>query len=112
MSSISEQPGIDRPDARVKEGSLGEIIGVWLILMLLLAASVIFHFLTHGTLALIAAFGIALLKMGLVMIFYMHLKYRPHIVWLFSGAAFFWLIIFFGLSLSDYATRHWIMIIP
>jgi|GEM_PF-1978417 len=112
MSPASDQPRHAQIHPGAEEGSLREIVAVWLGLIFLLCATVIAHFLTHGMLALLAAFGIAIAKMGLVMFYYMHLKYRPHIVWIFSAAAFLWLIIFFGLSLSDYVTRHWILLVP
>lgn len=112
MSHAHNPPHPEQLEPGAEEGGLREIVTVWLSLMLLLCATVVAHFLTHATLALLIAFGIAIAKMGLVMAYYMHLKYRPHLVWIFSAAAFLWLAIFFGLSLSDYATRHWILLRP
>lgn len=94
-----------------EEGSLAEILWVWAGLMLLLAATIIFHFLGLGRFAIVVALLIAAAKIGLVVVFYMHLKYRPAIVWLFAAAALVWLILLFGLSLSDYLTRHWIWVV-
>jgi cytochrome c oxidase subunit 4 len=55
-----------------------------------------------------AAIGIALVKAGLVVLFFMHLIHSPKLTWLAMGAGLFTLAIFFGLMLADYQTRSWL----
>ena len=44
-------------------------------------------------------------KFALVVLFFMHLKDAPGILWLAAGAGFFWLGILILLTMSDVATR-------
>ena len=48
---------------------------------------------------------IAITKAVLIILFFMHVKYNSQVVWAFASAAFVWLGIMMGLSLSDYTTR-------
>ena len=51
------------------------------------------------------ALAIASTKATLVLLFFMHVKYASKVIWVFSAAGFLWLLIFFVLILTDYATR-------
>jgi cytochrome c oxidase subunit 4 len=54
----------------------------------------------------IIALIIATIKATLVLLFFMHLKYESYkLSAVVFAAGLFWLLIFFGLSLVDYATR-------
>ena len=59
-----------------------------------------------GRLNIVAALGIATIKMTLVILFFMHGKYSPRRTKLVILAGFFWLAIMLGLTLQDYSTRH------
>jgi cytochrome c oxidase subunit IV len=59
-----------------------------------------------GRLNIVAALGIATIKMTLVILFFMHGKYSPRRTKLVIVAGFFWLAIMLGLTLADYSTRH------
>jgi cytochrome c oxidase subunit IV len=59
-----------------------------------------------GRLNIVAALGIASIKMTLVILFFMHGKYSPRRTKLVIVAGFFWLAIMLGLTLADYSTRH------
>ena len=54
---------------------------------------------------LVIARAIALVKMLLIILFFMHARYSERLVWVAAGAGFVWLIIFLDLTLSDYLTR-------
>jgi len=41
----------------------------------------------------------------LVILFFMHVKYSPRLLWVFVAAGFIWLAIMIDLTLSDYLTR-------
>ena len=55
---------------------------------------------------IVLALGIAVTKMTLVILFFMHGKYSPKRTKLVIVASFFWLAIMLGLTLQDYSTRH------
>jgi len=59
-----------------------------------------------GRLNIVAALGIATVKMTLVILFFMHGKYSSRRTQLVIVAGFFWLAIMLGLTLQDYSTRH------
>jgi cytochrome c oxidase subunit 4 len=52
------------------------------------------------------ALTIATAKALLVILFFMHVKQSSKLTWMFSCAAFIWLIILLALTFNDYATRQ------
>jgi cytochrome c oxidase subunit IV len=83
-------------------------ITVWAVLMALMVLTAILSRVPMGReLNTIIALIIASIKASLVLLFFMHLKYEDYKL---SGvvfiAGFFWLMIFFGLTLTDYLSRH------
>ena len=62
---------------------------------------------THdlGSLNDVVALAIAGTKAALVVLYFMHVRYQPRLVWVFSIAGFVWLVLFFLLILADYETR-------
>ena len=55
----------------------------------------------------VAALVIAVVKMLLVVLFFMHVKYSPGLTRLVVVAGFFWLAIMIALTLSDELARGW-----
>ena len=55
----------------------------------------------------VAALAIAVVKMLLVVLFFMHVKYSPGLTRLVIVAGFFWLAIMIALTLSDELARGW-----
>lgn len=53
----------------------------------------------------VVALIIATVKAGLVILFFMHVKQSSKLTWIFSSAAFIWLIILIALTFNDYLTR-------
>jgi len=53
----------------------------------------------------LVALGIALTKMSVVMLFFMHVYWSPRLIWLCAVASFFWLAIMFAFTMQDYLTR-------
>jgi cytochrome c oxidase subunit 4 len=76
-------------------------------LMALTAITVSVAFINLGTLNFPIALGIAITKATLVILFFMHLKYSSRLTKLICGTAFFFLLVLFGLTLSDYLSRGW-----
>jgi len=61
-----------------------------------------------GPLNAVTALTIAVIKATLVVLYFMHVRYSPRLIWLILAAAFFWLAILFALTISDYSTRAWL----
>lgn len=76
-------------------------------LMALTAITVTVAFINLGGLNFPVALGIAIVKATLVILFFMHVKYSSRLTKLICGTAFFFLVILFGLTLSDYLSRGW-----
>jgi len=53
------------------------------------------------------AMTIAIAKMMLVLLFFMHVRYSSRLIWVIVAGMFFWLVILLLLTLSDYMSRTW-----
>jgi cytochrome c oxidase subunit IV len=53
----------------------------------------------------LVALLIALTKMTCVMLFFMHVRWSPKLIWLAVISSFFWLSIMFAFTMQDYLTR-------
>ena len=76
-------------------------------LMVLTTITVAVAFIDLGALNFPVALGIAIFKATLVILFFMHVKYSSQLTKLVCGGAFFFLVILFGLTMSDYLSRGW-----
>jgi len=47
-------------------------------------------------------------KALLVILFFMHLRWGTRLTWVVVGSGFFWLLIMFSLTMSDYMSRGWV----
>lgn len=65
-------------------------------------------FIDLGWLSTPVAIGIAMVKAGLVIAFFMHLKDAAKINWIVGLAAIFMVIVMFAFTMSDYVSRSWI----
>jgi cytochrome c oxidase subunit 4 len=54
------------------------------------------------------AMGIATVKMVLIILYFMHVRYSEKLTWVFSSAAIFWFLILVGGLLNDYLTRNYL----
>ncbi len=78
---------------------------IWLALLVLLALTWGLARVDLGPFNIVVALSIALLKMSLVVLFFMHVRYHPQLTWVFVAAGFIWLLIMLDLTLSDYLSR-------
>jgi len=78
---------------------------IWAALLLLLFLTWGVSRLNLGPFNLVAALGIAILKMALVILYFMHVRYSSRVTWIFVAAGFIWLLIMIDLTMSDYLTR-------
>ena len=83
---------------------------IFVALLVLTAATVWVAYFDLGRLNAIVALSIAVLKATLVVLYFMHVRYSSKLTWVFVGAGFFWLAILVAFTLSDYATRNWVVI--
>lgn len=83
-------------------------VAVFLTLMVLTAITVAVAFVDLGGLNNVVMLGIAVAKATLVVLFFMHVKYGTRLVPLVAAGGFFWLLILFGFTLSDYLSRGWL----
>jgi cytochrome c oxidase subunit IV len=81
---------------------------VFIALMVMTGLTVLVATYNLGRLNAIVALSIAVLKASLVVLYFMHVRYSSRLTWVFVGAGFFWLMIMFALTLSDYMTRPWL----
>jgi cytochrome c oxidase subunit IV len=56
----------------------------------------------------IVMLGIAITKALLVILFFMHVRWSTRLTWVVAGAGFFWLLILFTITMTDYMTRGWV----
>lgn len=68
------------------------------------AATIDLDFVFPGANTLVALL-IAFTKMSCVMLFFMHVRWSPRLIWLAAVGSFFWLSIMFAYTMQDYLTR-------
>jgi len=71
----------------------------------LLAATVAASYVHLGFFNVVATVAIAAVKAALIIMYFMHVRYGPRLIWVFVGAGFLFLGILFSLAFGDYYTR-------
>src|ERR1700691_3041995 len=80
---------------------------VFLALLALTGLTTGVAYIDLGAFNTVAAIGIAVIKMLLVILFFMHVKYSPRLTKLVIVAAFFWFGLLLTFTLADEFTRNW-----
>ena len=80
-------------------------IRVWIALLALLALTWGLAEINLGPFNNVAALGISIIKMLLVVWFFMHLRYESKLTWIFAAAGVIWFAIMVDLTMADYLTR-------
>ncbi len=62
-----------------------------------------------GALNNVVMLAIACTKALLVILFFMHVRWSSRLTWVVAAAGFFWLLILFGITMSDYLSRGWMV---
>ena len=83
-------------------------VAVFLALMVFTATTVAAAFVDLGALNNVVMLGIAVAKASLVVLFFMHVRYSTKLISLVVVCGVFWLLILFGITMSDYLTRGWL----
>jgi cytochrome c oxidase subunit 4 len=81
---------------------------VFLALLVGTGLTVAAAFVDMGAMNNVVMLVIALIKATLVILFFMHVRWSSKLTWVIAMAGFFWLLILFGVTMSDYLTRGWI----
>jgi cytochrome c oxidase subunit 4 len=81
---------------------------VWAALLILLGLTTGLAYIPMGWFNTFMSVTIAFAKAILIVLFFMHVKYKGRLVRVFVCAGLFWLGILFALSLGDYFTRSWL----
>ena len=102
MSAITHSQSHSHDEPHIGPKTYFIIYGVLLGLMALTVFAALFDL---GAANFAVAMGIATVKMVLIILYFMHVRYSDKLTWVFSSAAFFWLLIFIIGTLNDYLTR-------
>jgi cytochrome c oxidase subunit IV len=81
-------------------------VRIWAALLALLLLTWGLAQINLGSFNVVVALGIAMTKMFLVILFFMHVRHSSRLTWLFVAAGFIWLAIMVDLTLSDYLSRR------
>ena len=83
-------------------------VGVFLALMVLTGLTVFASTVDLGVWNTPVALVIAVTKVALVVLFFMHVKYSSRLVSLAVGAAMLWLLLLIAGVIADYVSRGWV----
>ena len=72
------------------------------------ALTVAVAFIDLGVMNNVLMLGIAMTKALLVVLFFMHVRWGTRLTWVVAASGFFWLLILFGLTMTDYLSRGWV----
>jgi cytochrome c oxidase subunit IV len=78
---------------------------IFAALMVLTVVTVAVTYVHLGAFNLAVALAIAVTKAMLVIMFFMHVKYSPKLIKVTIGCSFFFLLIMFVMTMSDYLSR-------
>jgi len=81
---------------------------VFLSLLLLTGATTVVATIDLGAFNVVMALFIAVVKMMLVALFFMHLRHSTILTKVVVGGGMLWLGILLAMSFSDFATRGWL----
>lgn len=86
-------------------------VAVFAALVVLTAVTTTVAFLDLGPWNTAVALGIAFTKATLVVLIFMHLKYSSRLTRVVVAGGLFWLAILLALTLSDFFTRGWLVVL-
>ena len=83
-------------------------VATFVALLILTAITYLVATQDFGWLNTPVALAVAFLKATLVVVYFMGLRYNTPLTKTVAVGGFFWLIILFGITMTDYLTRTWI----
>jgi cytochrome c oxidase subunit 4 len=103
-----EPQAIGHPDPKHHVVGKGTYYFIFGSLMVLTGVTTGVAYIDLGLLNTPVAMAIATLKMTLVILYFMHLRYSTRLTWAVALSAFFFLIVLFALTFTDYFSRGWV----
>ncbi len=88
--------------------SVGTYVGVLVALLILTVVTTLVAFVDLGNFSVVVALAIAVCKMLLVALFFMHVRYSTRLTRLVILGGLMWLGILLLLTLTDFVSRGWI----
>jgi cytochrome c oxidase subunit 4 len=85
---------------------------IFATLLVLTTITIGVAFINLGPFNFPVAISIAIIKATLVILYFMHLKYSSRLTKLVVGTGFFFLLVLFTLTLTDYLSRGWLTAPP
>ncbi|MEO6810601.1 MAG: cytochrome C oxidase subunit IV family protein [Isosphaeraceae bacterium] len=85
-------------------------VTIFLILQLLLVATVALAYVPLGKMHLTTSLTIAVAKAVLIVLYFMHIRWSRKLNWVFASASLVWFALLLALTMSDYLTRDWLPI--
>jgi cytochrome c oxidase subunit IV len=82
--------------------------GLGLLALTLLTTLV--GFVDLGSFSMVLAIAFAVAKVSLIVLLFMHALYEFKLGFVIIGAGFVWILIFIGLTLTDYMSRGWVRV--
>jgi cytochrome c oxidase subunit 4 len=83
-------------------------VAVFVTLMVLTGITIGVAFINLGPFNFPLALSIAIVKATLVILFFMHVKYSSKLTKLIIATGFFFLLVLFSLTMTDYLSRGWL----
>ena len=83
-------------------------LGVFGILMIGTILTVVVAFFDLGPLNNVVMLTIACVKALFVILYFMHVRWSTRLTWVVVASGFFWLLIMFTFTMTDYLSRGWI----
>ena len=87
--------------------SLKLYFAVFGILMVGTAVTVLVAFYDLGPLNNVMMLTIASVKALFVILYFMHVRWSSRLTWVVVASGFFWLLIMFTFTMTDYVSRGW-----
>ena len=85
---------------------------IFLALLALTGVTTAVAYVDLGPFSVVVALAIAVVKMLLVALFFMHLRHSTTLTRLVVIGGLLWLMILIGLAMSDFVSRGWVNNIP
>jgi cytochrome c oxidase subunit 4 len=82
---------------------------VWIALLILTALTTGVAYIDLGPFSVVVALTIAVCKMLLVALFFMHVRHSTKLTKLVVLGGLLWLAILLSLTMADFATRSWLV---
>jgi len=80
---------------------------VWIVLLILTAVTTAVAYVDLGAFSVVVALVIAVVKMLLVALFFMHIRHSTQLTRLVVMGGLIWLFILLLLTFADFSTRGW-----